>query len=303
MLKEYFVLGDALSKLKPEEFIFASEKDHSNSKQTFCVATHIDFITHYEFVSNKRYHEYKFPNRPIKPFLDLESCDLSAQQFSSEVNLLLSKLKEYGTPIIINSSREGKHSLHVIFYLSVCVNIYEVKKTITKIKSPILDMQVYKPGTLRLPYSTSFRSFPHILSVNGELYDRENLKKGMLHYFEFTLDYGISSVLRTTTEHEQTQMYDAILYNWAQKQGWSIVNYKEEESTIKLLLKGVTCPKIGRVHKSNNFYLRIDLDSPEFPSLLGCLDCECTNVKFDGPKFSTILKPDEIKNQLLLLLS
>jgi hypothetical protein len=102
--------------------------------------------------------------------------------------------------------------------------------------------------------------------------------------------------------YEGKETYDTELYEWADKQGWKVVNYKEEDTTIKLLLKGVVCPRIGREHKSNNFYLRIELDSPEYPSIFGCLDCDCNDVKFEGPKFSTILKQKEIKEQLLSIL-
>lgn len=313
----YYNLPDAFSKITSGEYIIANEPDINSSKQVFIVGAHVDLITEIQQSHERRYHEYKFPNRPIKPFLDLETCELSREEFELEVDSILEKLKDYGPFIIFDSSREGKFSLHVIYPYIRLLNISSVKTRMSLLNSKIVDMAVYKKGTLRLPYCTSYRSKPHILKycdwktkTTIQDYNREYLKLGMLHYFEylgkenFTPSLG-KLAITTTNSYIPTKTYDEFIYKWAENAGYVIVNYKEEnqDNAIKLLLKGVICPKKGGVHKSNNFYLRIDLSSPEYPSYFGCLDCDCKDVKFNGPLFSTILKKEEMEKQLLSLLT
>lgn len=307
-LREFYTIRDAFVKLKRQEFIFPCEKDPKSSKQTFVVGTHIDFLAEYETTKEPRYHEFIFSDRIIKPYLDLELCEGNKEQFETEVKRILSLLTDYGEYVSFTSSREGKHSLHIIFqYQST---LADVKARIAQIKSPIIDMQVYRSGTFRMAYSRSFRSFPHVLKYynleTGEIddkYNREYFKKSLLHYFEFHYEQPRRIVNMGPQIHRATQTYDAIIYAWVQSQGWRVANYKEEENVIKVLMKDVNCPRIKRPHKSNNFYLRIDLDTPDFPSTFGCLDCECTSVKFSGRKFSTILKEKQMKDQILTLLN
>jgi len=311
---DYYTAKEALLNKPPGCFIFAQEKDPTCSKQTFHVSTHVDFFYRVSVEASSapaplKYHEWKFENERIKMFLDLESCELSADLFEIEVTKILSQLTEYGEPLLFTSSREGKQSLHVIYPYSIINTIGEVKKRVQKIKSPIIDMAVYKSGTLRMPYCTSFRSFPHTLKhydfktkTVTETFNETLFRLGTLHYFEI---HGMNSApykIIQNKNYEPCKTYDKQMYEWVQKQGWNMVNYKEEDGTIKLLLRGVVCPKINRVHNSNNFYLRVELTSPNYPSFFGCLDGDCSDVRYNGPCFSTILKPDEIKKQLACVL-
>lgn len=311
-MDEYYNKADAMNVCKKGEFSLAKEKDLTSSKHTFLVGLHADFFTEIENSAEKRYHECIFGNLPIKPFLDLESCDLSLEKFYQEVDSILEKLTVFGQPFFLTSSREEKHSFHVIYPYTVCKTVYHVKTVVERIKSPIIDMAVYKPGTLRLAFCTSFRSFPHVLKpfdwktksvLNKGEYNREYLKLSMLHYFEnhgqpFSLPNQAQLFRRnmfTSSSHGGVEGYDTKLYAWAGNKQYTIVNYKESDDEIRLLLRGVVCPRINRAHKSNNFYLIINLSEPAFPSFFGCLDAECCKeVKFNGPNFSTILKAEKM---------
>lgn len=318
MSRVFFTKKEALESRKHYEFAFAEEVSLTEKKHKFHVGTHYSLFQVFLASPTKRFHEVIFSDLPIKMVFDLEKLksELSEKEFEEEVYRILMALKEekFGMPIIFDSSRAIKNSMHTIYPQAIFRNIREMEIVVHKtfgLKNPIIDYNIYKGnGTLRLPFATSLSSYPtKLLPFNSKKdeIDFEIFKLGLLHYFDRSFfDMSNTKIERSVyvPSYKTLSKYEDLIRKWAIIKGYHIVSYKEEATTIRVFLKNVLCLKTQRKHKSNKIVLTIDLNNPAFPSTYHCLDMEtCVDATWHGELFSTILAASEMKKKLAQHLS
>jgi hypothetical protein len=322
-MNKYYSIEEAKSKAQSHEFIIAHEKSISLPGRCFVVGSHIDLIYWYANLQIKSGHEIRIPNKPIKLYFDLEEdvplllqggvrrgVGATNENFNTKVHEIINKvdtLYKSTKPLFLDSSREDKHSLHVVYPQIMFKTLDELSFFINQNFNniSILDTHVYKKGSLRLPYAIGFNKPVPLLPLINKEFDLETFKLGMLHYFEIPLSlYKISHKVKNNNKRVFSStttmpLRDLIEELWAQPNNYKIESFKEINNEIKMIIKYIKCPLKNNVHKSNNTFVTINLNELNYPSTFTCLDTiECKGVSWKGINFSTLLKKDEMVNSL-----
>jgi hypothetical protein len=309
----YSTRNETLASLKDYEY--AVEEEFENSKtRKFWAGPHDSLFYMILNNPNGRYHEFIFADRPVKLCFDLEKDTkvLSPKEFEEEVYKILMELPEdrYGTPVLLDCSREVKNSMHIVYPRTVFRNLKELDTFVrTKfLNNPVIDYNIYsRPGTLRMAFSTSCSAQPHRLVPFGgsHEFNMEILKLCTLHYYELAFFWNNLDKTKTKSafalpSDKLLSKYQELLFKWAFFKNYNISGYKENMDTkvIQFYVRGMKCPKKNAPHKSNSLSFTIDLSNIQYPSIIRCLDADCKDVHCEGPLFSTIFRMAEMTKEI-----
>lgn len=293
--------------------LFEEEKEADDPGRSFVVGSYEAYLRRYTDSSARRTHEYIFddPSLAIKLFFDLEMKDITSDaeiaKFRSEMHFVVERTKRLllekwrivaGEPLVLDASREGKESVHVVFDRVVFENVFEVGRFVEENfgDSKIIDVHMYDGRqTLRIPYSVGNGKRVALCPVvNGRrttAYDPHVVRRALLHNVASSDEASIHRVPPTGAMSKRRRMNDldaAVTHSWITREKFETMRRALEEwaeemhytvhsvelttvsepgsagtlppvPQIHAILSNVCCIVKGAPHELNKTYIHITL--------------------------------------------
>lgn len=305
MIKKYYKLGEALNETCDGEYIWRLE---TASSRCFYKGFFIHLI--FELGNGENVlHEIIMEDRRIKLFMDIESSEMTKEDFDKEVAVIIGRVP--GKYIVLDASRPSKNSVHVIFFEKFFDNRVALREYMLGLpSSPILDMAVYdKHHSLRMAYSAKVDCDIRLLPVGvAPGFQLDVFKKCSFHYFDtqnevVRLHKGVHISTGCSNSLVETG-----LHKWADANNY-VINSLTQESEVDFtaILTGVVCVVKGAVHRNNKCYLNVRI-SPAITkqysasSWFFCPDITCRK-RWPGPDLSLYIFGSLIVSSLQPFLS